>query len=260
MKWLIALFAVIIGLLIIAFVFLTFFPATVVDSLYYIIRIPEIIQYVMIQGLLPTLVLTASGLLAGFILGILLALMRVYGSTELKWLASGYEKILRGIPLLVLIYIFVFGTPFLFSYVDLRYRPLAGVILALGLRSAAYQSQIFRGSILSVNLGQMQAARALGMTGYQSFRFIVMPQALRLAMPAWTNEYAVVIKDSSFAYGVGIVELTKAAYDFGVAFRDLWAVSLGTATILYFLLTFPITRLFGEYQTKKLKKLGLGGS
>lgn len=245
--------------MLIVFVLLTFFPATIVDILSYIIRIPEIAQYVIIQGLIATLMLTALGLFAGFILGLLLAIMRVYGSTELKWLASGYEKVLRGIPLLVLIYILVFGVPFLFSYIDLRYRPLAGVILALGLRSAAYQSQIFRGSILSVNLGQMEAARALGMTGFQSFRFIVMPQALRLALPAWTNEYAIVIKDSSFAYGVGIVELTKAAYDYGVAFRDLWAVSLGVVTILYFLFTFPITRLFGEYQTKKLKKLGLGG-
>jgi len=238
---------------------LIFFPATIVDIAYIIIRIPEIAQYIIIHGLLPTLMLTALGLLMGFILGILLALMRVYGGIELKWLSSGYVKVFRGIPLLVLIYIFIFGFPFLFSYIDLRYRPVAGVILALGIRSAAYQSQIFRGSILSVNLGQMEAARALGMTGFQSFRFIVMPQALRLALPAWTNEYAVVIKDSSFAYGVGIVEMTKAAYDFGVAFRDLWALSLGVVTILYFLFTFPITRLFGEYQTKKLKKLGLGG-
>ena len=238
---------------------MTFFPTIIVDILYFIILIPEIMQYIIIQGLLPTLMLTALGLLVGFILGLLLALMRVYGSTELKWLASGYEKVLRGIPLLVLIYIFVFGMPFLFPYVDLLYRPLAGVILSLGLRSAAYQSQIFRGAILSVKPGQMEAARALGMTGFQSFRFIVMPQALRLSLPAWTNEYAVVIKDTSFAYGIGIVEMTKAAYDFGVAFRDLWAVSLGVVTILYFLFTFPITRLFGEYQTKKLKKLGLGG-
>ena len=242
------------------FIFLTFFPAIIVEILYYIIHLPEIAQYIIIQGLLSTLMLTALGLLAGFIFGLLLALMRIYGSTELKWLASSYEKVLRGIPLLVLIYIFVFGTPFLFSYIDLRYRPLAGVILALGLRSAAYQSQIFRGAILSVNPGQMEAARALGMNGFQSFRFIVMPQALRLALPAWTNEYAIVIKDSSFAYGIGIVELTKAGYDYGVAFRDLWAVSLGVVTIIYFLFTFPITRLFGEYQTKKLKKLGLGGS
>jgi len=219
----------------------------------------EIASYIILQGVIATLMLTAFGLLSGFILGIFLALMRIYGSTELKWLASGYEKLMRGIPLLVLIYIFIFGMPGLFFYIDLRYRPVAGVILALGLRSAAYQSQIFRGAILSVNPGQTEAARALGMTKLQSFRYIIMPQALRLALPAWTNEYAIVIKDSSLAYGVGIVEMTKAAYDFGVAFRELWAVSLAVVTILYFLFTFPVTRLFGEFQSKKLKKLGLGG-
>ncbi|TFG22577.1 MAG: amino acid ABC transporter permease [Promethearchaeota archaeon] len=219
----------------------------------------EIANYIIIQGLFATLMLTAFGLFFGFILGIFLALMRIYGATELKWLASGYEKLMRGIPLLVLIYIFIFGMPDLFFYIDLRYRPIAGVILALALRSAAYQSQIFRGAILSVNPGQTEAARALGMTKFQSFRYIVMPQALRLALPAWTNEYAIVIKDSSLAYGVGIVEMTKAAYDFGVAFRELWAVSLGVVTLLYFIFTFPVTRLFGEFQSKKLKKIGLGG-
>ena len=238
----------IMGVLVILLLLFTFFPL-----LY------DIANYIIIQGLFATLMLTAFGLLSGFLLGILLALMRIYGAPELQWLASGYEKLLRGIPLLVLIYIFIFGTPGLFFYVDLRYRPVAGVILALGLRSAAYQSQIFRGAILSVNPGQTEAARALGMTKFQSFRYIVMPQALRLALPAWTNEYAIVIKDSSLAYGVGIVEMTKAAYDFGVAFRELWAVSLGVVTLLYFLFTFPVTRLFGEFQSKKLKKIGLGG-
>lgn len=238
----------IIGIIVSLIVLFTLFP-----------KLFEIAQYITIHGLLATLLLTALGLISGFVLGIFLALMRIYGGAELRWLASGYEKLLRGIPVLVLIYIFLYGTPGLFFYIDLRFRPIAGVVLALGLRSAAYQSQIFRGAILSVNKGQIEASRALGMTGIQSFRHIIMPQALRLALPAWTNEYAVVIKDSSFAYGVGIVEMTKAGYDFGVAFRELWAVSLGVVTILYFVFTFPITRLFGEYQTKKLKKLGMGG-
>ena len=219
----------------------------------------EIFFYIIIQGLPKTLLLTALGLFGGFMLGISLALMRVMGSKELTWLASGYEKLLRGIPILVLIYIFAFGIPGIFWYIDLLDRPLAGVILALALRSGAYQSQIFRGAILSVNPGQMEAARALGMSRFQAFRHIIMPQALRLAVPSWSNEYAVVIKDSSFAYGVGIVEMTKAAYDLGVGFHELWALSLGVVAILYFLFTYPVARIFGERQSKKLKKLGMGG-
>jgi polar amino acid transport system permease protein len=219
----------------------------------------DILIYIVTKGLAQTLLMTVLGLLIGFVLGIILALMRIYAGKELNWLASGYEKIFRGIPILVLIYIFAFGVPELFWYVDPLQRPLASIIFALGLRSGAYQSQIFRGAILSVNPGQIEAARALGMSGLQTFRHIVLPQALRLAVPSWSNEYSVVIKDSSFAYAVGIVELTRAAYNFSYAFRGFWTVSIGVLAILYFLLTYPITKLFGEHQTKKLKKLGMGG-
>ncbi len=206
-----------------------------------------------------TLILTALGLLIGFALGLLLALMRVYGPKEIGWFASGYEKLFRGIPILILIFIFAFGIPRLFWYLEPLERPIAGVILALGLRSAAYQSQIFRGAILSVQSGQMEAARALGMNGFQSFRHIIFPQALRLAVPSWSNEYAVVIKDSSFAYGVGIMELTKAAFDIAANFPELLTLSMGIVAIIYLIFTYPVTKLFGERQTKKLKDFGMGG-
>ncbi len=206
-----------------------------------------------------TLALTALGLLIGFALGLLLALMRVYGPKEIGWFASGYEKLFRGIPLLILIFIFAFGIPRLFWYLEPLERPIAGVILALGLRSGAYQSQIFRGAILSVHPSQMEAARAIGMNGIQSFRHIVFPQAIRLAVPSWSNEYAVVIKDSSFAYGVGITEMTRTAFDIAANFPELLSLSMGIVAILYLIFTYPVTKLFGERQTKKLKDFGMGG-
>ena len=218
----------------------------------------EIIYYILWRGLYHTLLLTALGLLIGFIFGILLALMRVYGAKELAWFSSGYEKLFRGIPLIVLIYVFAFGLPDLFWYIDPLELRLGSVVLALSLRSAAYQSQIFRGAILSVSPGQMEAARAIGMNGFQSFRHIVFPQALRLAVPGWSNEYAVVIKDSSFAYGVGIIEMTKAAFRIAANFPLLMPVSMGVVAILYLIFTYPVTKLFGERQTKKLKDFGMG--
>ena len=219
----------------------------------------NIFFYILTEGMFFTLFLTALGLLIGFALGLIIALMRVYGAKEIGWFASGYEKLFRGIPLLILIFIFAFGIPSLFWYLEPLERPIAGVILALGLRSGAYQSQIFRGAILSVNPGQMEAGRALGMSRIQSFRHIVFPQALRLAIPSWSNEYAVVIKDSSFAYGVGIVEMTKAALRISANFPLLWALSMGIVAILYLIFTYPVTKLFGERQTKRLKDLGMGG-
>jgi len=221
--------------------------------------LPSIFFYILLNGLPLTLLLTALGLLGGFLLGLSLAIMRVYGGKDLGLVSNGYEKVLRGIPLLVLIYIFVFGIPGIFWFIDPLMRPLFGVILALGLRSGAYQSQLFRGAILSVDPGQMMAARALGMSQFQAFRHIVLPQALRLAIPSWSNEYAVVIKDSSYAYAVGIIEMLKVAFRVSANYPMLWAPTMGVVAILYFIFTYPITRIFGERQTKKLKKLGMGG-
>ncbi|MBY8984702.1 MAG: amino acid ABC transporter permease [Candidatus Lokiarchaeota archaeon] len=219
----------------------------------------DIFFFILGRGLYHTLLLTALGLLIGFLLGLSLALIRVYGAKELAWFSSGYEKLFRGIPLIVLIYVFAFGLPDIFWYIDPLELRLGSVVLALSLRSAAYQSQIFRGAILSVTPGQMEAARALGMKGSQAFRHVVMPQALRLAVPSWSNEYAVVIKDTSFASAIGIIEMTQAAYLVSINFRELWALSYLMLAILYLLFTYPLTRIFGERQSKKLKKLGMGG-
>lgn len=221
--------------------------------------VSDAIFFILKFGLLYTLLITGLGLLIGFIIGITLALMRVYGSIELGWLSSGYEKLFRGIPLLVLILIFASGLPGLFTYLEPLDRLLASVILALGLRSGAYQSQIFRGAILSVNPGQMEAGRAIGMSRFQAFRHIVMPQALRLALPSWSNEYAIVIKDSSFAGAVGTVEMTMAAYIWGLRSLELFTLSMGVVGIVYLLFTYPVTKVLGVEQTKKLKRLGMGG-
>lgn len=213
---------------------------------------PYIFIFIIINGLPNTLLVTALGLLFGFLLGVSLAIMRVYGGIELGWLASGYEKLFRGIPLVVLIYLFAYGVPFLTTFNSL--------VLALTLRSGAYQSQIFRGAFLSVNPGQMDAAYTLGMNRLQGFRYVLMPQAFRLALPSWSNEYSVVLKDTSFAFEVGIIELTRAARYVSESYRELWALTMVIVAITYFLFTFPITKMFGEHQTNKLKKLGLGGN
>lgn len=215
--------------------------------------------FILEFGLLSTLLITALSLIIGLILGLLLAIMRVYGGKELYWLSSGYEKLFRGIPLLVLIFIFAFGLPGIFWYIEPLDRLLASVILALGMRSGAYQSQIFRGAILSVNPGQMEAARSLGMNKIKSFRYIILPQALRIAIPGWSNEYSIVIKDTSFAGAIGTFEMTLIATIWGFRSVELFTLSMGVVAVLYFLFTFPVTNLFGKRQTEKLKKLGMGG-
>jgi polar amino acid transport system permease protein len=207
-----------------------------------------------------TLALTLLSLAIGFVVGTALALMRVYGSIELRLIASGYEKIFRGIPLLVLL--FAFGAGML-SY-SMWVGSLAGAlflsaVFALALRSGAYQSEIFRGSIMSVDPGQMMAARSMGMTEMQATRHIILPQAFRLSLPGWTNEYAVVIKDSSLVSAIGVMEILYHATAYFTTYPALFLGIILVVAVIYFAFTYPVTKYGGESMTKKLRQLGLGG-
>jgi polar amino acid transport system permease protein len=220
---------------------------------------PSIFFYILIYGAPVTLQLTAYGIIWGFVIGLALAFTRVYGGRELGWIASSYENVLRGIPLPVLMMIFGFGVPGLFFLIEPTQRLLAAVILSLALRSAAFQSQLLRGAILSVDPGQLLAARALGMNRLRAFRHVVLPQALRIAVPSWSNEYAVVIKDTSYAYAMGVTEMTRQAYFLGVNDPALMFPIMVVLALIYFIFTYPVTKILGEQQAKRLKALGLGG-
>ena len=220
----------------------------------------DILILIATRGLLMTLALTLISLVIGFFVGTALALMRVYGPPELQYFARGYEAIFRAIPLLVLL--FIFGAALLSWFMwtgSLGGAIFTAAVFALALRSAAYQSEIFRGSILSVDPGQMMAAQSMGMTEMQATRHIILPQAFRLSLPAWANEYAVVIKDSSLASAVGVMDLLY----FGTAFifenPGLFLGIILMITIIYFAFTYPVTRYVGESMTEKLRELGLGG-
>ena len=217
-----------------------------------------IVTSIIVYGLPTTLLLTGLGVTIGFCLGLILALMRTYGTYELQFLADGYEKILRGIPLLVLIFIFSW-TPQIFWFIAAEFRILAGVVLALSLRSAAYQSQLYRGAIMSVSEGQMQAARAIGMSTMSASRHVVLPQALRIAVPGFSNEYAVVIKDTSFASAVGAIEIFRIGRSNAMLYPELWIPIMLIVAIIYLIFTYPITKYAGEKMTKQLRALGLGG-
>ena len=97
------------------------------------------------------------------------------------------------------------------------------------------------------------------MTNLQANAYIVLPQAFRLAVPGWSNEYAVVIKDTSFAMAVGIAEMNKLALNLQVEAPEYMLLILLVLTIVYFCFTYPVTKYVGEYMTKRLKRLGLGG-
>jgi len=156
---------------------------------------------------LPMTVLLTVGLLGiGILIGFPIAFAQVYGYRPLRWFCKGYEQFFRGIPALVLILIFHSGLARSFH---ILLPTFASAVIALGLRSTAYQSQIFRGAIQSVGSGQMIAARSIGMSKWQAIRYVILPQAFRLAIPPWTNEFSSVLKDTSLASAIGVTELMK---------------------------------------------------
>jgi len=160
------------------------------------------------RGLPVTLEVTILLLLLGLALGVILGATQVYGRRPLRYVCVTYEQIFRSVPPLVMILIFYRG---LAQSFHIMLPATTAAVLALGLRSAAYQSQIFRGAIQAVPPGQMMAARALGMSKLQAIRHVILPQAFRLAIPPWSNEYSGVVKDTAFACAIGAAELTRHA-------------------------------------------------
>ncbi len=192
----------------------------------------------LLKGVWVTLVVVTGALSLGFVVGLPLAVGQVYGGRILKRCISVYVWFFRGIPLLVLLFLFYFG---LFPFLHLNLSAFSVAIIVLGSISSAYQSQILRGAILSIPKGQLQAARAIGMSDVQAVVFIVLPQALRLAIPGWSNEYSVLLKDSAVTYALGVAELMARAHH--VASRTYQHLALYLcAGFLFMLLTFLGTR------------------
>lgn len=169
----------------------------------------EFLPYIL-SGVVWTLGLVAGGLAIGFVIGLLMAIGQIYGGEEIRAIIHAYVWFFRSIPLLVLLFLFYFGV---FPASGYKLDPLACSILVLGMRSGAYQSQIFRGAIISLGDTQLLAARALGMSEPKGILHIVLPQALRISLPGWSNEYATMIKDSAITFALGVLEiLTRTRY------------------------------------------------
>jgi polar amino acid transport system permease protein len=192
----------------------------------------------IIGGIGVTLTVVAGALAMGFALGLLLAVGQVYGRPKLRRVVGVYVWFFRGIPLLVLLFLIYFG---LLAALEIDLSPFTIAILVLGLISSAYQSQILRGAILSVPEGQMKAARALGMSDARAIVFIVLPQALRLALPGWSNEYTVIMKDSAVTYALGVAELmARTNHTASRTYQHFWLYLL--VGLIYMLLTWVGTR------------------
>ena len=187
------------------------------------------------------------GLIAvGYVLGTAVALFQVYGGKVLGAVARIYEWIFRSIPALVLLFLFYYGPPRL--GVDIS--GFAAAMIALGFRSSAYQSQIFRGAIQSIPSGQMMAARSTGMSQVRAIFSIILPQAFRLSIPGWTNEFSSVIKDTTLAYAVGFNEVLRAARIVYDTHYDLAMTVLIFVALIFMVLTLAGNALMGGVERR----------
>jgi len=167
----------------------------------------------LLDGLGMTLLLTLEGLLAGLVLGTATSLARSYGNKFWRGLAVGYVELFRGTPLLVQLFLLYYGLPGIGITMSREWA----AFLALGLNSGAYQAEYLRGSILAIGEGQMIAGRAIGMSKWKTVFNIIMPQALRLAIPAWANEPVSLLKSTAVVFLIAVPELMAQAK--GIAAR-----------------------------------------
>ncbi len=174
-------------------------------------------------------------------MGIFIALLQVYSNRFIAAVAFAWEWFFRGVPALVLLFLFFFGT----AQFGLELDAFTAAVLALGFRSSGYQSQIFRGAIQSIPEGQMLAARSIGLSRWQAIFHVVLPQALRLAIPAWSNEFSSVIKDTTLAYAIGVNEVLRHARYIMVRHYDLAMLAYITVALIFLGLTYGGNWLLG---------------
>ncbi|WP_442489438.1 amino acid ABC transporter permease [Halomonas litopenaei] len=187
----------------------------------------------LLKGLGVAIALLFCLLVIGLFLGLAICLVQLYGprSRFVQWPLVVYERIFRGIPIIIMLFIFFYGLSGVYDI-----SAFAAAVLAMGLRSAAYQSQIFRSAFQSVPEGQMLAARAMGMSSYKAIAYIVLPQAVRHAIGPWTNEFSSQIKETSLAYVIGVVELTRQAHYIITSTQGNVLIVFAVVALLYFVL------------------------
>jgi polar amino acid transport system substrate-binding protein len=205
--------------------------------------------WLFLQGALSTLLISLAAMVLAAPLGLALALARLE-SSRLRGPATVYVEVVRGTPVLLQLYLLYYGLAGV-----LPLGPFTAAIVGLGLNYAAYESEIYRAAIASVPRAQWEAALAVGATRREAFREVILPQALRLAVPGVTNDFISLLKDSSLVSVLTVVELTKRMTITAVDTRG-WMVPGLLCAALYFALGYPFTRLARRLE----RRLGAHGA
>ncbi|ALK97800.1 ABC transporter permease [Massilia sp. WF1] len=172
----------------------------------------------MLRGAGITLLLALAAMLGGLVLGLPTALMRIAPWAPLRWPAALYVSLFRGTPLLVQLFVVYYGLP----GIGIEFTPLAAAVLTLSLNAGAYLSESLRGAVNAVAQGQWRAAFSLGLGWGQTLRYVVLPQALRVAVPSMSNTLISLIKDTSLVSVITMTELMLVTKELiSVTFRPL---------------------------------------
>ena len=209
-----------------------------------------------LQGVVCTVSLSALTVVLGFILALVLATCRMGRSKILKAISTAYVELFRATPMVVQVFI-IFYVVFdgvkvlpgfkLFGFI--RFDRFFPAVVALALNSGAYLSEIIRSGIQSIDGGQTEAARSLGLSSWKTMRFIVLPQAIKNILPAIANEFVTIIKESAICYTIGVQDIMSAVNAVkGATYRMGEALMIATA--LYFCLTFPTSKVIAHFERK----------
>ena len=207
---------------------------------------------VALQGVPVTVGVTLIAMVTGVVLGLVLALMKMSRIKVLTALASLYIEIIRGTPLIVQALIMAYGLPQLLQSSGISFRwpyLIIPAVIVCGLNSAAYVAEVIRSGIQAVDKGQMEAARSIGMTKGQAMKLIVIPQALKIVLPAFGNEFVSLIKETSVLSYVGVVEILRKGALWNAATFNTFEAYIGVA-LVYMLLTIPTSKLVKRLEKK----------
>ncbi|MBC8079848.1 MAG: amino acid ABC transporter permease [Gorillibacterium sp.] len=204
-------------------------------------RFDIILDYapLLLKGTLLTIGISLASIVLGSIFGLFVALGKLSQHAVFRWPAQCYINFFRGTPLLVQILIVHFGL--VYSILG-RTEAIVSAIVALSLNSAAYSGEIYRAGIQSIDKGQTEAAYSLGMTHYQTMRYIILPQAIKRMIPAFCNEFIVLIKDSSLISIIAAPEIMYWSNAMRGQHYRIWEPYLAAAAI-YFILTYLMSKL-----------------
>lgn len=209
-----------------------------------------------LEGVVCTVSLSALTVFFGFILALILAICRLGHSRLLRAIATVYVELFRATPMVVQIFI-IFYVVFngvkvlpgvrLFGFI--RFERFFPAVVALALNSGAYLCEIIRSGIQSIDGGQTEAARSLGLSSWKTMRFVVLPQAIKNILPAIANEFVTIIKESAICYTIGVQDIMSAVNAVkGSTYR--MGEALIIATVLYFCLTFPTSKIIAHFERR----------